>query len=145
MIVPGTAISFYYDLARSFFLPTDEYRIALYTRDANLSPMTDAYTTDGEVIGSPGYQAGGQILTGRTVTMDGSVAIIDWADVVWPNSTIVARGALIFNATRNRAVVILDFGPSPAGDARGYSSTNGNFLVPFPEPNATSGLVRIGG
>jgi hypothetical protein len=107
--------------------------------------MTEQYTTDGEVIGAPGYQAGGQVLGGMTVTMDGPVAILDWADALWPNSTIVARGALIFNATRNRAVVVLDFGPSPAGDARGYSSTNGNFLVPFPEPTAATGLVRIGG
>jgi hypothetical protein len=145
VIAPGTAISFYYDLARSLFQPMDEYRIALYSDKANLSPMTEKYTTDGEVIGAPGYTAGGQVLTGMTVVMDGPTAVIDWADVVWPNSTIVARGALIFNATRNRAVVILDFGPSPAGDPRGYSSTNGNFLVPFPEPNAATGLVRIGG
>jgi hypothetical protein len=145
VIVPGTTISFYYDLARSLFQPTDEYRIALYTRDAKLSPLTDKYTTDGEVIGAPGYVAGGQVLTGMTVTMDGPIAVIDWADVVWPSSTIVARGGLIFNATRNRSVVVLDFGPSPAGDERGYSSTNGNFLVPFPEPNASTGLVRIGG
>jgi len=145
MIVPGTAISFFFDLARSLFQPSDEYRIALYSRDANLSPMTEAYTTDGEVIGAPGYVAGGQILAGLTVTMDGRVAVMDWADPLWPNSTIVARGAFIFNATRNRAVTVLDLGPSPAGDQRGYSSTNGNFLITFPDPTALTGLIRIGG
>ena len=146
MIAPGTALAFYFDLARGIHQPTDEYRIALYSAQADLSPLVESYSTDGEILGSPGYTAGGQVLAGLTISMDGRVAVIDWADPLWPNATITARGALIYNASKgNRAMTVLDFGPSPMGEPRGYSSTNGNFLVPFPEPTAETGLIRIGG
>ena len=47
-------------------LLTDTLKIALYTGNATLGPMTTVYTTDGEASGS-GYTAGGITLTGATI------------------------------------------------------------------------------
>jgi hypothetical protein len=46
--------------------------------------------------------------------------------IVWPGSTIRARGALVYNFSRdNRAVAVLDFGAEVA-------STNDKFTVTLP-------------
>lgn len=128
MNVPGLTLRFKLALLQQMIL--DVFRIALYTVDAGLSPDTPAYTTQGEVIGAPGYTAGGQVLQGADVALIGTTAALTWTDPVWPNSTITARSALIYDASRNNmAVVVLDMGPSPTGNQQGYSSTNGNFLV----------------
>jgi len=37
----------------------DQYRMALYKAQAPIGPDTEAYTTDGEVVGD-GYEAGGR-------------------------------------------------------------------------------------
>jgi hypothetical protein len=115
----------------------DEYRVALYTNAASLDEDTTAYTTSGEVVGA-GYTAGGQVLSGRTTVLDPSgVAYLDFADPLWPVSTLVGRGALIFNASRgNAAIAVLNFG----GDV---SSANGPFTVILPAPGPGTALIRI--
>jgi len=93
-------------------MAADVFRMALYTSDAELGPATPGYTTLGEVQ-AQGYSAGGQVLTGFTLLRPAarSVAIVWDSPVLWPNSTITARGALIYNASRgNVAVAVLDFG-----------------------------------
>lgn len=114
----------------------DVFRIALFTSAANLSKATTAYSTSGEASGT-GYTAGGQALSGAAVTLDGDTAILDFADPSWATSTITARGALIYNASKgNRAVAVLDFGAD-------ITSTNGPFSVTLPNPTAAAGLLRI--
>jgi hypothetical protein len=116
----------------------DTYKIALYVSTATLSKATTAYTATGEFSGT-GYTAGGATLAGFSATLDADTAILDWTtDPTWPNATITARGALIYNATQsNKAVAVLDFGAD-------ISSTNGTFTVTLPAPTAAAGLVRIG-
>ena len=84
-------------------------------------------------------QAGGQTLSGFSVTTSGTTAILDFTtDPSWANATITARGALIYNSSKaNKAVYVLDFGSD-------ISSTNGAFTVTFPTPDATNGLIRLG-
>jgi len=138
MIVQSLADSFTFDLVSGLHLPTDLYRIALYTADADLGPTTSAYTTKGEVVGD-GYIPGGQLLKEYQLVRDQRVAMFDWADPVWPRATITARGALIYNFSKgNRALGVLDMGKS-------YSSTNGNFMVTLPEPTTKTALIRIRG
>lgn len=114
----------------------DEYRIALYKSTAVLDADTAAYTTDEEASG-PGYTAGGAVLQGRATVLDGDVAYLDFTDPLWPVATIVARGALIYNATRgNAAVAVLNFG----GDV---SSANGPYTVILPAAGPGTALIRV--
>jgi len=137
MIIQGVADSFRLEILLGIHAPSDVYRMALYSSKAELSPATTVYTTDGEVIGSQGYDAGGQALSGYQAQLSNRVAYLDWADPLWPMATITARGALIYNASKqNRAVAVLDLGQD-------YTSTNGNFLVTLPEPTSLTALIRI--
>jgi len=114
----------------------DTYKIALYTSAATLSAATTAYAVTNEVSGI-GYTAGGATLTGFATSIDTGVAILDFADASWTTATITARGALIYNSSKmNKAVAVLDFGSD-------ITSTAGTFLVSFPDPTATLGLIRI--
>ena len=116
----------------------DTYKIALYTSAASLDATTTAYTATGEVANGNGYATGGTTLTGFSVTTSGTTAILDFTtDPSWANSTITARGALIYNSTKtNKAVAVYDFGADK-------TSSNGTFTVQFPVPDAANGLLRI--
>lgn len=117
-------------------LDTDNLRIALYTDASDIGPTTTQYTTAGESVGS-GYTAGGQPLTGAVVSLDGSVAIVDFNDVVWPNATISAAGALIYNASKaNRAIAVLSFNGTK-------ESTEGDFSVIMPVADAANAIIQL--
>jgi hypothetical protein len=114
----------------------DTFKIALYTSAATLSAATTIYTTSDEVVGA-GYVAGGNTLTGTTVTLSGTTAFVDFSDSTWAVSTITARGALIYNASKaNKAVAVLDFGADK-------TSTTGDFTVQFPINDASSAVIRL--
>ena len=125
-------------LAGDIDFDTDTFKMALYSDDATLDSSTSAYTTTNEVVGT-GYVAGGNTLTGATVTQD------DTADVVYitfdsPTTwtgTFSARGALIYNSSdSNKAVAVLDFG----GDK---TSTSGTFTIQFPAADASNAILRL--
>lgn len=137
MIVEGLANAYKLAIVRGVHQPGDDYRLALYASVANLDKDTAAYTPTGEVAGA-GYVAGGASLAGFAAALDGDVAVLDFANPSWPNSTITARGGLIYNATRgNAAVAILDFGHD-------VTSTSGPFTVSLPDPTAANAIVRVG-
>lgn len=124
-------------LAMTPHTAADVYKIALYTdAAATLNAATTAYTATGEVSGA-GYTAGGNNLAGFSVTLDGSVGVLDWTtDPVWPTATITADTALIYNSTRaNRAVAVVKFTSA--------TSTAAPFTVQLPAPTAAAGLVRF--
>jgi hypothetical protein len=117
-------------------LDTDVIKLALYTSAATLSAATTAYSTSDEVVGT-GYTAGGNTLTGATVSLTGTTAFVDFADTTWTTATITARGALMYNASKsNKAIAVLDFGADK-------TSTAGNFVVQFPANDSSSAIVRI--
>lgn len=117
-------------------LDTDVLKIALYTSSATLGAATTAYSATNEVSGT-GYSAGGETLTSPAVTLDGTTAIVDFANVTWSNATITARGALIYNSTNaNKAIAVLDFGSDK-------TSTAGDFTVQFPAAAASTAIIRI--
>ena len=90
-------------------LDTDTIKIALFTSAATLSAATTAYSTSNEASGT-NYTAGGNTLTGAAISLDGTTAIVDFADTTWADSTITARQALIYNASKaNRAIAVIDF------------------------------------
>lgn len=117
-------------------LDTDVIKIALFTSSATLGASTTAYSTTNEVVGS-GYTAGGNTLSGATISLSGSTAIVDFTDTTWSSATITARGALIYNSSKaDRAIAVLDFGSDK-------SSTNGDFTVVFPAADASNAIIRI--
>jgi hypothetical protein len=117
------------------------FKIALYTSSATLGAATTDYTTSNEVVGT-GYTAGGIALTNIDPATSGTTAFIDFADATWPNATITAAGALIYNTTTDGgsgttdAVAVISFG----GDK---TSTNGDFVVQFPAADASNAIIRI--
>jgi len=137
-ITTGICYSYLQEILQGIHSSSDTYKIALYTSSANIGPSTTQYTATGEASGA-GYTAGGATLSGFSVTLDSGVAILDFTtDPSWPNSTITARGCLIYNASKsNKAVAAFDFGSD-------VSSTNGTFQIVFPAPAAATGLIRIG-
>lgn len=117
-------------------LDTDVIKLALYTSAATLSAATTVYSTSDEVVGT-GYTAGGNTLTGATVSLSGTTAFVDFSDTTWSTATITARGALMYNSSKsNKAIAVLDFGADK-------TSTAGDFTVQFPTNDSSSAIVRI--
>jgi hypothetical protein len=117
-------------------LDTDTIKIALFTSSATLGATTTAYATTNEVAGT-GYTAGGNTLTGATISSSGTTAIVDFDNTTWASSTITARGAMLYNASKaNRAIAILDFGADK-------TSTDGDFTIQFPVADASNAILRI--
>lgn len=143
MIVSGICTSFWQELFQGVHdFTTDTFKIALFTSSASLSRASTAYSSSGEVVGT-NYGAGGAALT-PTISVDTGVnpgdtpvIVVDFTDISWLNSTITARGALIYNSSKaNRAVCVLDFGSDKV-------STASEFKITFPVPNRDYGLLRL--
>ena len=83
-----------------------------------------------EVAGT-GYTAGGQALTGKTVTYDGNTntLTLSCANPTWNTSTITARYIVFYvdtgTAATSALIAYVDFGQDVA-------STNGTFTYPVP-------------
>ena len=115
-------------------LTTDTLKIALYTANADLNEATTAYSTTNEITGT-GYVAGGQTLTGVTVSSSGYTAWVSFDNPEWNPAAFTARCALIYNASKaNRAIAVLDFGAD--------KTTVTKFTINLPAATATSALIR---
>lgn len=113
----------------------DTFKIALYSAAATLGPSTTTYTTTGEISGT-GYTAGGATLTNVEPSAGVTNAYWGFENVSWADSTITARGALIYNASKgNKAVAVLDFGAD-------ISSSGTTFLVTMPNNTESTALLR---
>jgi len=119
-------------------LDTDVIKMALYISAATLDASTTVYSTSNEVSSSgTNYTAGGNTLTGATVSLSGTTAFVDFADTSWTTATFTARGALIYNSSKsNKAIAVLDFGSDK-------TSTSGTFTVQMPANTSTDALIRI--
>jgi hypothetical protein len=138
MLTAGMCNSFKEELLKGIhdFL-TDTFKIALYTNSATLDANTTVYTTSNEASGG-GYTAGGNTLTGATVTLSQGIAFVSFSTTTWTASNFSARGALIYNSSKaNRAVAVFEF-----GEVKTVSS--GNFQIQFPANNPTDAVIRIG-
>ena len=115
----------------------DEFKLALYTSDANLSAATTAYSATNEVGDSGEYSAGGGTLQSQQTGLDTGVAIVDFADLSFTGVTLTARGALIYNTSAsNKAVCVLDFGSDK-------TATSGTFTIQFPAFTSAAAILRI--
>ena len=104
-----------------------------YTGNANINGSTTVYTTNNEITGT-NYTAGGIQVTGATVNTYGYTAYVNFNNVVWPNSLITARCALLYNVSKgNKSICVIDFGSD---------KTMLNFTITMPANTATSALIR---
>ena len=135
LIVQTQCTSFKAELYQAIHnLTTDTLKIALYTANADLNEATTAYSTTNEITGT-GYVAGGQTLTGVTVSSSGYTAWVSFDNPEWNPAAFTARCALIYNASKaNRAIAVLDFGAD--------KTTVTKFTINLPAATATSALIR---
>jgi len=135
MIVQGQTTSFKAELYQGVHnLLTDTLKIALYTALADLNENTTVYSTTNEISGT-GYTAGGQTLTGVTINTSGSIAYVNFSNVVWNPAAFTTRCALIYNVSKaNKSIAVLDFGSDK-------TATN-TFTITMPANTATSALIR---
>jgi hypothetical protein len=114
------------------------FKLALYQSNAVLNATTTVYTSTNEVVATGTYTAGGGILTGQTVSLDGSVGIVDFADLSFTGVTLSALGAVIYNTSfgSNAAVCVLDFGAVK-------TATSGTFTIQFPAFTSSAAIIRI--
>ena len=123
-------------LQRIHDIVDDEIKMALYSSAATLGKDTTAYSATNEISGT-GYTAGGQVLSGVVVNTEDDVVFVDFDNPQWAGSTIAARAALIYNATRdNRSVCVIDFG-------RVISSSSEIFRFNTPPANARQAIIRF--
>lgn len=117
-------------------IATDTLKLALYTGLATLGPSTTIYTTSYEVVGT-GYTAGGNVLTGVTIsTSANGIVYVDFNNSVWNPAAFTCRGALIYNFSKgNKSVAVLDFGSD--------KTCQTSFTVQMPENTSTSALLRF--
>lgn len=123
------------DLARGAVdFDTDTFRAMLVTASYVVNKDTHLKRSDitNEVTGT-GYTAGGAVVT-PTITKDTANDRLDitFSDPSWANSTITARGVVIYKArggaaTADELVAYCDFGAN-------VSSTNATFTVDFTTP-----------
>lgn len=119
---------------------TDDIKVMLVGSSYSPNQDTHDYLDDvvGNQVSGTGYTAGGVSLTGKTNTYDAATntIVLDAADVTWPNSTVTARYAVIYNnsgasnATKP-LIAYVDF-------VSDQSSTAGNFTITW-DP---AGIVR---
>lgn len=114
---------------------SDSFKVMLVT--SGYTPDVDAhdYRNDvtNEVANGNGYATGGAATT-VTVTQDNAnnrVAIA-FASVTWPNSTITARGAVIYKnrggtSSADELIAYVDFGADKA-------SSGADFIINFTTP-----------
>ena len=115
-------------------LTTDVIKIALYTANANLNADTTVYSSVNEVAATGTYVAGGQTMTGITVSTSDYTAYVGFANVSW-TAALTARCALIYNSTQgNKSVAVLDFGSDKTSVT--------TFLITMPANTSTTALIR---
>ena len=137
MITAGLTNSFKQQLLLGVHdFSVDTIKIALYTSAATLDASTTVYSTSNEVVGTA-YTAGGEVLTGVTVTLTGNIAYVSVNNPTWNGSSFTTRGALIYNSSKsNKSVGVLNFGLD-------QTTVNQQFQVQFPPNNADNALIRI--
>ena len=114
-------------------LSTDTIKIALYSASANLNADTTVYSVTSEVVAS-GYTAGGNVLTGVSISASNGVAYANWDNTSW-NASLTTRCALIYNASKgNKSVAVLDFGSD--------KTSTSTFLITMPANTSSSALIR---
>ena len=120
----------------NFSTSGNTFKIALYTANPyTTSSTTKVATSEVSSAGGSNYTAGGNTLTGQSVTATTATTAIDFADTSWASATFTAAFAAIYNtSSSDKLVVVLDFGGNK-------TATNGTFTISFPDPSTPSNAI----
>ncbi|HEY4546670.1 MAG TPA: hypothetical protein VIG90_09630 [Pedomonas sp.] len=124
------------DLAKGAInFATDSFKLILV--DASYVPNKDTQSkrsqVTGEVVGA-GYAAGGKTVTATVARDDANDRVdVTFSSVTWADSTITARGAVIYKsrggaATADELVAYCDFGANVSSTGASFTA---NFTSPF--------------
>lgn len=118
---------------------TPNYKVMLiaatpsYTFSKNHSTVSDVKTAGATEVSGTGYSTGGALIPspGIATAINSNAIEVNITDVIWPSSTITARGAILYNPTGNDAtakvVAYIDFGAN-------VSSNNSALTIDFQTP-----------
>lgn len=116
----------------SINLSSDTLKVMLVTNA--YTPNVDTHTKRSDItneVSGTGYTAGGATLANKTVTVDNAAnqGVFDADDLVWPNASITARGAVLYKsrggaANADELIRYFDFGVD-------ITSTAANFTMTF--------------
>ena len=124
----------------SIDLDTDTIKVALVI--ASYTPDQDNHESFADItneVSGTGYTAGGATLSNVSITKDNTdnEGVFDADDVTWSNSTITARGAVVYKDSGTPAtswlICYIDFGSD-------YSSVAGDFKITW----NSEAIVNIG-
>lgn len=101
--------------------------LSAYTPSNAHTTMTDVLGAGTEASGT-GYTAGGQALTGVTLSTTGTVTTLTCANPSWANSTITASFAVFYDAAggtnaTNFPIVYWDLGGAQSSSAGAFTLT----------------------
>jgi protoporphyrinogen oxidase len=117
-------------------LDTDTIKVMLVTSSYTPSASHNFRSSVTNEVSGTGYSAGGEVLANATVSDVAGVGVLDGDDVTWSNSTITARGAVIYkdtgNASTDNLIGYVDF-------VSDQTSSDGSFTIQW---NA-SGIIRL--
>lgn len=118
---------------------TPNYKVMLigatpsYTFQKSQATVSDVKAAGATEVSGTGYTAGGAVVPspGISTQVNANAIEVSIADVIWPNSTITARGAILYSPTGSDAtakvVAYIDFGTN-------VSSNNSAFTIDFQTP-----------
>jgi hypothetical protein len=140
LITSAICLQYKCDILKGLHQQCHVYKIALFTEEAELDKNTVSYNSQkGEVLERKnGYKTGGKELSGFSVSMKDDIAILDFNSVEWTVSSIIARGALIYNDSLpdKNTIAVVDFKSN-------MKSLNDSFTVKFPDSGPTTSIIRI--
>lgn len=106
-------------------LELETHRVALYTSSRNPNYGQDTgYSSTNEIVGT-GYTAGGEVLTGTSLSITGTVLTWDADNTEWQNTTLsgVRHADIYADAlTGDNLIVGIDFGQD-------YNTSDGTLLI----------------
>lgn len=118
---------------------TPTYKVMLigatpsYTFSKSHSTVANVKAAGATEVSGTGYTAGGAVIPspGIVTQVNANAIEVSIADVIWANSTITARGAILYSPTGNDAtakvIAYIDFGTN-------VSSNNSAFTIDFQTP-----------
>jgi len=127
-------------MGNSIDLENDTIKVALVT--ASYTPDQDNHEDFADItneVSGTGYTAGGATLSNVSITKDNTdnEGVFDADDVTWSNSTITARGAVVYKDSGTPATSWLIFYKDFGSD---YSSVAGDFKITW----NSEGIVNVG-
>lgn len=140
MIRSGICNTAKVEFLRGVHRESHTYKCALFPASANLDKTVEGMRPEvcAMEVQGVGYTPGGKALLGVSFGLDGDVAYMTFLNIVWPMSTLTARGCMIYNDSLpgRPAICVINFG-------RDVTSNRGTFTLAVPKPDAKTAIIKM--